>query len=222
MKWSPFQAKERFKEHVAEIQTLKNSNVNKGLKLKQKTNEKIKRTILGTFSNSDSKIKEYNNGISNSLPKPSNVDDVEEEIYQKSLEFMGNFVTGLIDELETTSNMDKKNKKLEKLEKDFQTKSLEAERRKAVADTKGYGAAIEMIEILRDELKERNQLSKEITEIKKQLKGIEKFLKSHNNFKDEIEKMYMETMQSLEEKNDLESLKQRKLLKKNICRNQKF
>ena len=74
---------------------------------------------------------------------------------------------------EKPKNNTKSDARLEKIQQQIEEKKLEAERRKAVVDTKKVGAEIEIITILREELKRRDDATKEIPEIKKQLDEIE-------------------------------------------------
>ena len=96
----------------------------------------------------------------------------------------------------------KKNEKpdarLGKIQHQIEEKKLEAERRKAVVETKKLGAEIEIITILREELKRRNDDIEKIPEIKKQLDRIEDRLDKLTVFQPTIEfqedRMYNELM----------------------------
>ena len=74
---------------------------------------------------------------------------------------------------EKPKNNTKSDARLEKIQQQIEEKKLEAERRKAVVETKKLGAEIEIITILREELKRRNDDIEKIPEIKKQLDRIE-------------------------------------------------
>ena len=96
----------------------------------------------------------------------------------------------------------KKNEKsvvrLETIQHQIEEKKLEAERRQAVVETKKLGAEIEIITILREELKRRNDDTEKIPEIKKQLDRIEDRLDKLTVFQPKIEfqedVMYKELM----------------------------
>jgi len=62
---------------------------------------------------------------------------------------------------------------LSKLQKQIEKEKLEAERRKAVVETKTLGAQIEIITALRNELKRRDENSKKIIELQTRLDNIE-------------------------------------------------
>jgi len=74
---------------------------------------------------------------------------------------------------EKPKNNTKSDVRLEKIQQQIEEKKLEAERRKAVVETKKLGAEIEIITILREELRRRNDATEKIPEIKKQLDQIE-------------------------------------------------
>lgn len=80
------------------------------------------------------------------------------------------------EELQFQDEVDNSSIKLNKLESKVKEKKLEAQRRQEVTETKFYGAAIEIIDRLRDELKDRSKINEEILEIKKDIKEIKDFL----------------------------------------------
>lgn len=84
-------------------------------------------------------------------------------------------------------DLDYRNKsdKLEKIKRKIQVEKAEAERRTAVAETKQLGSFIEVIDMLREELKRRNQLNQEITNIHKEIGEIKSIL---NEMKDSLKK----------------------------------
>ena len=65
------------------------------------------------------------------------------------------------------------NKRLEKLESEIQEKKLESIRRKEVTESKMYGGFIEVITSLRNELKRRDENSKEISALKTHVQKLE-------------------------------------------------
>ena len=77
---------------------------------------------------------------------------------------------------EQPNKKDKSDVRLEKLQHQIEEKKLEAERRKAVVETKTLGAEIEIITILREELKRRDDNTQKIPEITKRLDKIEGML----------------------------------------------
>lgn len=78
-----------------------------------------------------------------------------------------------------------KSEKLEKIRRKIQEEKAEAERRTAVAETKQLGSFIEVIDMLREELKRRSQLNQEITDIHKEIGEVKSIL---NEIKDSLKK----------------------------------
>lgn len=81
------------------------------------------------------------------------------------------------DYIELKMSSDKDLALLEKIEKEVKFEKAEAERRKAVQEAKEAGATIEIIQALRDELKNKSQTGKNINEIKAELREIKELLK---------------------------------------------
>jgi hypothetical protein len=88
------------------------------------------------------------------------------------------YLTSFKEEIELRESIEEKSAKLEKIEKRTKEEVAEAERRSSVLDTKNLGAAIELIDILRTELKTRENSQNDLIEIKRQLKKIEAFIDS--------------------------------------------
>ena len=72
------------------------------------------------------------------------------------------------------------NQKLLELQEEIQKAKLEAERRKAVVETKTYGAQIEIITALRNELKRRDENTKIIAKLNDKISNIEEQISQLN------------------------------------------
>jgi hypothetical protein len=96
--------------------------------------------------------------------------------YERRLDMMKNYIIGYVEELDLLIDTNKKNSKLTKLEREIEEKKLEAERRKTVVETKVYGAEIEIITILREELKQRSENAKVVTELNAKITQIQDML----------------------------------------------
>jgi len=122
----------------------------------------------------------------------------------KELEKMKQTITK--DMKEHPDKKDKSGVRLEKLQNQIGEKKMEAERRKAVVETKKLGAEIEIITMLRQELKRRDEDTKKIPEMQKQLDKIEGMLnkltteqpteQSTTKFQEDV--MYKELMAATE------------------------
>jgi len=67
-----------------------------------------------------------------------------------------------------------KSDKLDTIEKEIKEEKAEAKRRAAVAETKQWGSVIELIDILREELKRRSKVDQDISEIRKEIGEVSK------------------------------------------------
>jgi TolA-binding protein len=76
--------------------------------------------------------------------------------------------------------------KLGKVEADIEKARKEAERRGLVVESKVYGAAIEIIDRLRDQLKQQNEMAKEIAGLKEQLIKQEKISNQLTELKEQL------------------------------------
>jgi hypothetical protein len=98
------------------------------------------------------------------------------------------YLTSFKEEIELRESIEEKSAKLEKIEKRTKEEVAEAERRSSVLETKNLGAAIELIDMLRTELKTRENFENDLIEIKRQLKKIEAFIDSIKTNNQDIEK----------------------------------
>jgi len=134
----------------------------------------------------------------------------------KELEKMKQTITKDIPE--QPDKKDKSDVRLEKLQHQIEEKKLEAERRKAVVETKTLGAEIEIITILREELKRRGDNTQQIPEITKRLDKIEGMLskltvnRATPEFQEDV--MYNELMSATENAVYPNEIKARKESKK--------
>lgn len=87
------------------------------------------------------------------------------------------YLISIKDSLKLRESVEIKENKLEKLRNEVGEKEMEAERRKKVTETKFYGAAIEIIDRLRDQLKNEGDIKQEILNIKNHLNDIKETLR---------------------------------------------
>jgi hypothetical protein len=73
------------------------------------------------------------------------------------------------------------NPRIEKILPQTVLKKAEAERRWAVADTKFYGGCIELITELRNQLKEKDTITKELRQIKGDINNIKTMIEDLKN-----------------------------------------
>jgi len=76
--------------------------------------------------------------------------------------------------------------RLEKLEEKIRKATSEAERRRAVAETKLWGSVIEVIDILRTELKERGKVNQRILEMRREIRELKAIMTKLNSRLDKL------------------------------------
>jgi len=106
--------------------------------------------------------------------------------------------------LKNTQVLDNVDEKLTKIESKIKEASLEKERRKEVTEQKVYGAAIEIIDILRNEIKRRDENSKEIIELKSRLAKLENLFS--NPHEQVIDNVYRPCYDQMKNISDIEFL----------------
>ncbi|GEM_PF-5490999 len=87
------------------------------------------------------------------------------------------YLISIKDTLKLRESVEIKENKLDSLKMKVEEKEIEAERREKVAETKFYGAAIEIIDRLRDQLKNEGDIKQEILNIKNELIEIKEGIK---------------------------------------------
>lgn len=179
-KIDPRKAKETFEKYLKEIDNLKGvPPKDGGTNLRDELDEKIRTLINLSFDDSGEKLKRYNKNpymsITSGMPDEE-ITKLVQQYHIEKLDRMKQQVNVYIEELGLFLDTSEQANKLSKLQNDIEEKKLEAERRKAVLETKIYGGEIEVITALREELKRRNESTKEISEIKIRLEQIEEKL----------------------------------------------
>ena len=100
----------------------------------------------------------------------------KERKYQSGIKSIKRNLLAYKEELQFQDEISQTPTKTDKIEKEFKEKQLESKRRQSVAETKFYGASIEMIDLLRKELKDRSKTNEDIIEINRDIKEIKDIL----------------------------------------------
>ncbi len=180
-KIEPIKALEKINTYLQEIEDLKKKKHSEGKESKIELNQKIKTLINLSFDDAKDKLREYKPSpfYSTIIGKQKSEEQKEREsqtYYDRGLDIMKNYLIGYKEELELIIETNQQSSKLSKLEEEIKEKKLEAERRKTVVETKVYGAEIEIITILRDELKTRGETAKAVSELNSRINRIEDML----------------------------------------------
>jgi len=126
------------------------------------------------FPDADARIKDYRKSmhVATERDKEGSSEHVERA------KVIRRYLDSVKGSLKLRETVEAQEVKLDKLESEVREKEVEAKRRKAVAETKVYGAEIELIDRLRAELKSYKSLSDELITIKGDIKEIKEMLGS--------------------------------------------
>ena len=166
-------------EYTANLSELLKKRYAEGEEELKKTDTSVKNFISSLLSDKENKLREYQNSVNPPTFVVAGYEKSEEEKQQEyvsKIRAMLNHLDAFGDEIKLSIETKKKSTKLDEIEQKTYEVKAEAERRAAVTDTKSFGAAIEIIDALRDELKSRESTSQELIEIKKTLLEIQRSL----------------------------------------------
>ncbi len=103
-------------------------------------------------------------------------ESMRQKIYINNIKKIERNLVAYKEEAEFQTEFSQTSDKLNRLSDEIEEKRLEAARREKVTETKFHGAAIEMIDRLRDEIKDKSKIYQEIIEMKKDIKEIKDIL----------------------------------------------
>lgn len=166
--------------YIKEAESLIDLPHNTGSEKKELLDIKIKNLLQRLDKE---RIREYNDLVTYYGILPS-TNEGWQDFYVNRVKKMKNFLVALKEDFELKRDVSTKSSKLDKIENEIKELEAEAIRRKMVVETKGWGAIIEIIQMLRDELKNRKDIQTDISEIKKDIKEIKNILEEHRISRD--------------------------------------
>ena len=167
-------ALELLEKTIEEAESLREGSYDNGKDYVDGIDEKIKRILEMSFDDADEKQTEYDrDGINSSVARSASPEVLEADYQNRILRYLLR-LHAIKEELERLKSIETSEAKLDKTQADIENAKKEAERRGFVEEGKFYGAFIEIINSLRDELKGRVENSKEIAEIKKDIAELKK------------------------------------------------
>lgn len=138
---------------------------------------KIIQLIRSIYPNSAEVIKEFIDSMKAAHKYELN------GFYTKQAKVMESYLLALKDYIYLNTNSKNEGKRLDSLKNEIEEKRIESLRRKKVTETKFYGAAIEIIDRLRAELKGRSRIEADLITIKDDIKDIKRLLENFSNLK---------------------------------------
>jgi len=171
-----------FETMIAECQSLisQGANEKKDKESVEKYRDilaRMNQLIRTLFSDAEVRLKEHQEMKSNAALR---------DTYLKTGEFVNQvkatkrFIEAIVANLEIRKTSEVKDSRLEKLEFQLGEKEIESKRREKVTETKFWGGAIELIDRLRNELKESSNVKADLVDMKRDIKEIKEILSSIN------------------------------------------
>ncbi len=158
------QTLDKINECLEEVSELRTKSYKEGNDRKTELDHKINTIVKLGFDDWEYKLNKYDQAVHShfavaGLPRS---EEDEHDSYISDLGAMEIQLKAYKDELELVKSYESDSLKLDKAEREVVEAKKEADRREAVAESKFYGAAIEIIDRLRDELKRHGEISKDI------------------------------------------------------------
>lgn len=174
LEMNPDTVLEKIDEYLIEVRELLEKGYSEGSEDKQGLNTRVRTFAKKAFSDSKDKLNSYTGPLV-AVAGERTLREKQKD-YRNKLNRMRNHLKAWREEAELEKETSKKESKIGKLEEKKRKIEAEAGRRKAVGKEKFWGAAIEMMDRLRDELKERKSIEKDMIEIKKDIADIRDML----------------------------------------------
>ena len=168
---NPELALKSINSYLDEIERLIKLNYNEGKDAENGLDKRIRAFIISSFEDADDKL----NQIANPYSYTIKTEAQKQNMYVDNLKFIKNNLIGFQEEITLKMSIPQ-NPRIEKILTQTEIKKAEAERRGAVADTKFYGGYIELITELRNQLKEKDIITKELRQIKQDISEIKSMI----------------------------------------------
>ncbi len=130
-----------------------------------------KQLIRTLFSDATDRMSDFVGSMKNAVKR-----DRGTKYFKEQAKVIRRYLVVIKDSLESRETIELKESKLDKIDKKLREMEVESKRREKVAETKFWGASIEMIDKLREQIKEDGTIKEEIINIKTELKEIKEML----------------------------------------------
>ena len=172
-------APEKIDCFISEIDALLNKSYTEGDEPTYSLDIRIRNFAQAAFSDSKEKISSYNGFHFAFLgDEKKKTPDEEQDDYIKRLKQKRRHLIAWKEEVELNTEISSDSQKITEIKEQIEEKGLESKRRQKVAETKFYGAVIELLDFQRNILKEKEQTTKSIIEIKKEISDIKEMVKN--------------------------------------------
>lgn len=171
----PEKALEKINSFIAETDKLLQKNYSEGKEEYYGLDVRIRTFVNAAFSDSKQKISSYSGFFIAAVGhEPTHVE--KQKDYLDDLKRTRRHLVAWKEEVELNFEVSSDSSKLNKIKSQINETGLEVARRQKVAEEKFYGAVIELLDFQRNLIKEKEQTTKSIIEIKKDITDIKEMI----------------------------------------------
>jgi len=168
-------AKIKVEEFLSEIEKLMKEPYSRNNEDKKTDlNARITNFVRATFQDPEEKINSYKDFVF-FIGEKTQMEKRHD--YENSLKKKKRHLIAWKEEIELNEETDSESENLDEINKKIKKADLESERRQKVTESKFYGAVMELLDFQRNLIKEKEQTTKAIIEIKKDILDIKDMLK---------------------------------------------
>lgn len=175
LKIPPEKAMEKIETFIQETDKLLQKNYSESKEEYYELDTRIRTFINAAFDDAKQKINSYS-GFSVVVVGREHTPEEKQEDYLGDLKRVKRHLVAWKEEIELNLEGIEKSDRLDKIRSKIEEQDLEPERRQKVAESKAWGAIIELLDFQRDLIKEKEQTTKAIIEIKKEVADIKEMI----------------------------------------------
>jgi len=166
LKIDSLKGKEKIEAFLNEVEELLKLSYVEGKEKDYTLDTRIRNFVKMAFSDGDSKIKSYSGFWIGSTHEQTT--EEQQKDYLDGLKRRKRHLTAWKEEVELYLDTQQDTNKVDKIGLEIEKTGLEATRRKNVAEGKFYGAVIELLDLQRSYIKDKEQTTKSIINIEKE------------------------------------------------------
>jgi len=160
---------------ISEVDALLNKSSREGEDKERELDAAIQNFVRIAFSDGEKKLEDYRWAL-HFVGVLGESEEERQDDYVSRLKGMRNQLVAYREELQLRWESRSKSSKLDKIEGETELKEAEAGRRAAVVKTKLWGAVIELLDMQREELKKRGELTQEVIELRKEVRDLKSMI----------------------------------------------
>jgi hypothetical protein len=168
-------AEKRIDKFLGEVEKLLKLSYSEGEEKKYDLDAEVKNFVRVAFTDYKEKIKSYI-GLIVEITGVEKTSAEKQRDYESSLKRRRRHLVAWKEELRLKKEVEEERSDLDKLRSKITKADLETKRREKVAKSKFYGAVIELLDIQRDTIKDKEQGTKAIIEMQKDIADIKELL----------------------------------------------